>query len=161
MNVCRLLLSGRDRAQYHNQRAQPLKKVRGIRWDPLFQHLTCRVMSRSHPVTGSHAFPQLSCKTLLSDTHGDPSPHRTHIPRGDSRPQGAHLNGSSGPPRSNRRRRFYLVNFTPLSTSGPWRLPSASLAMNVYRKKIDTPKIHGQPLFFAHILPSPAPLCTW
>ena len=135
--------------------------MHGIRWDPLFQHPTCRVMSRSHPVTGSHAFPQLSCKTLLSDTHGDPSPHRTHIPRGDSRPQGAHLNGSSGPPRSNRRRRFYLVNFTPLSTGGPWRLPSASLAMNVYRKKIDTPKIHGQPLFFAHILPSPAPLCTW
>ena len=130
-----------------------------------FGYPTCRVMSRSHPVTGSHAFPQLSCKTLLSDTHEHPSPHRTHIPRGDSRSQGAHLNGSSGPPGSNQRRRFYLVNITPLSKAGPRRLPShgpsASRAVNVYRKKIDTPKGHGQPLFFAHNLPSPAPLCTW
>ena len=75
-----------------------------------FGYPTCRVMSRSHPVTGRTAFPQLSCKTLLPDTHGHPSPHRTHIPRGPGGSQGAQLNGSSGHPGSNRLRRFYSVN---------------------------------------------------
>ena len=100
-----------------------------------FGYPSCRVMSRSHPVTGRTAFPQLSCKTLLPDTHGHPSPHRTHIARCACDSQGAQHHASSAHSGSNRLRRFYPVNIaTTACSASANNLPTT----NVYRKKIDT-----------------------
>ena len=82
-----------------------------------FGYLSRRMMSRSHPVTGRTAFPQLSCKTLLPDTHGHPSPHRTHIPRCACGSQGAQHNASSAHSGSNRLRQFYPVNMDTTACS--------------------------------------------
>ena len=105
----------------------------------------CRVMSRSHPVAGSTAFPQLSCKTLLSDTHGFTSPFCNHIPRRICGTQGVQYNCSGGHCEDGR---LYSVDF---GAAGPRQCGRPAECIP---KKNRHSKLHVV-LFFAHTFSHP------